>query len=459
MGDHALGGETAERIETICAPATPPGSGGVAVVRLSGPNAPAIASTISGPLPPPRYAALRTFTDVEGGAIDHGLVLYFPAPHSYTGEDVVEFHGHGGPAVVERLLRSIVVLGARPAEPGEFTQRAYLNGRIDLSQAEAVAALIDAESEAAAAAALRSLEGAFGRAVDELAGQIADLRAEIEAGLDFPDEEDVPMLAGDERCARIGALRTAVDEVRRKAQAGVQVGRTGDLAIVGAPNMGKSSLLNALAGKETAIVHAEAGTTRDLVAEAVRIAGRSVRLVDTAGLRDGPEVGPVEREGVRRALSAAEGALHVLLVLEDGLPADAAVEGVQQRIVGEQITLVRTKIDRTGGPGGLRESTLPGVMEIGVSARQGDGLDVLTARMEEVVGATSGEDAWAARERHIEALDRASGALQRASSVERGEEVVAEELRYAQDALGEITGRVTTEELLERIFSSFCIGK
>ncbi len=432
----------------------------MAVVRLSGPNTQGIAGAIAGRLPVPRYAALRTFRDADGAAIDRGLLLYFPAPNSYTGDDTVEFHCHGGPAVVEALLRHLVQVGARGAEPGEFTQRAYLNGRLDLSQAEAVAALIEAETGAAAAAALRSLDGEFGQAVDAVADWVAAVRVELEAGLDFSDEEAVEGLGGGELRGRILGIVEHLEEIHRRAALGVQVGRTGDLTIVGAPNMGKSSLMNALCGRDAAIVHAAAGTTRDVVTEPIRFGGRSVRLVDTAGLRSGEGVGDVEVEGVRRARRAAAGALHVMLAVEDGQRLDEAAESVIRKVGVERMTLVRTKTDLGGGATGLRDSNLSGLTEVAVSAKTGEGLEALIARLEEVVGGASGEDAWAAKERHLAALDRAKAALYRACrAVEGGEEMVAEDLREAQDQLGEITGRVTTEELLGRIFSSFCIGK
>ncbi len=459
---------SADTTDTIVAIATPPGRGGVGVVRLSGPRAAAIAQVLLGGLPRPRLASHRSFRDGCGEPLDDGLALWFPAPHSFTGEDVLELQGHGGPVVLDRLLRACLQLGARLARPGEFSERAFLNGKLDLAQAEAVADLIEAGSEAAAKAALASLQGAFSREVNALIEQLTALRVAIEAGLDFPEEEIDPV--ADQ------ALLTALDELLAQAARVQAAARQGALlreglhvVILGRPNAGKSSLLNALCGVDAAIVTDIPGTTRDVLRQHLSIDGLPLHLVDTAGLREGADV--IEQEGIRRAWREVERADRVLLVVDDreeGIaPEDWAI--LQRLPAGKPLTVVRNKIDLSGRAPGERLlhglADLPGhaVTEIALSALRGEGLDLLRAHLKDALGYHPEEGGvFLARRRHLDALERAQAHMQ-AARIQllhtQALELAAEELRLAQDDLGEITGRITPDDLLGRIFSSFCIGK
>ena len=445
--------------ETIAAIATPPGTGGIGVVRVSGPAVPDIARGVLGGLPPPRRAVLRAFRAADGETLDRGIALYFPAPASYTGEDVLELQGHGGPAVLDLVLARVLALGARPARPGEFTERAFLNGRLDLAQAEAVADLIEAASAEAARAAARSLEGALSRRARALSERLAALRVEVEAGLDFPDE-DLEAAGLDAVGEGIGSALRELGALLAGAAAGRALREGLTVVIAGRPNVGKSSLLNALAGCEAAIVTDAPGTTRDLVRERIVVRGMPVHVVDTAGLREARDA--VEREGVRRAREQAGRADRVLLVIDDAAgwtEGDRAARAALPE--GVPVTVVRNKIDLTGrtpGPAG-EEAGMP---VLALSARTGAGLDALRDHLARLAGLGAGaEGVWMARRRHLEALERARGALEaaRAEAAAGRAELVAEGLRLAHRALGELTGEFTTEELLGRIFSSFCIGK
>ena len=443
--------------DTIAAAATPPGQGGVGIVRMSGPRAFELASLVAGRLPPPRQAALRALRDASGEILDRGLVLSFPAPHSFTGEDTVEFHLHGSPVLIGLLLRHLVSLGAREAGPGEFTRRAFINGRMDLAQAEAVADLIESGSAEAARAAMRSLAGEFSTAVDELGDALARLRVRLEAGLDFPDE-------GIDHVDDPGAAEEAVVmllrlEALRAAAARGRVLRDGlTLVIAGAPNAGKSSLLNRLAGYDAAIVTDEAGTTRDMVREDIVIDGMPVRVTDTAGLR--VAANRIEEEGIRRARQAMAQADLVLLV-RDGAAAPVSSQAAELPR-GIPVLHVLNKIDLVDVPAGMTRGG-DGRSELRLSALTGAGVDLLRTHLKERAGYT-GEagGAYAARRRHLDALERAAdhlgiahGQLAAGAQVE----LAAEELRLAHQALGEITGEFTTEDLLGSIFSEFCIGK
>ena len=438
----------AENTDTLAAVATAPGRGGIGVLRISGPAARQIAAALAPPLPPPRTAALRNFLDHDGAVLDRGLVLYFPGPASFTGEDVVELQCHGSPVVLDELLAAALVSGARAAGPGEFSERAFLNGRIDLAQAEAVADLIEAGSRAAARAAFASLSGRFSTAVNDLTARLMRLRVECEARLDFA-EEDIAVLPPSfpHSLAQLGhdldALIAVAGEGQRLTEGFVCV-------LSGAPNVGKSSLLNALAGDERAIVTELPGTTRDLVEVDVLLAGVPVRLVDTAGLRESAD--PVESEGVRRARRrAAEADLVIAVTTSDAPMPD---------IKSTDRLLVLNKIDLDGHlPGACRHQDEPAWA---LSARTGAGLDALVAELKR--RAAGGRDVagavFSARRRHLDALARAAQALDRAQAVlAAGPELVAEELTAAQRALGEITGDVHTEDLLGAVFSTFCIGK
>ena len=449
--------------DTIVAPATAPGRGGIGVVRLSGPGVPVIASALlGGRLPEPRRATLATFRDGAGEAIDSGLALYFPAPHSYTGEAVLELHGHGGPAVLASLVARAIELGARRAEPGEFTRRAYLNDKLDLAQAEAVADLIDAGSQAAARAALRSLQGAFSSEVHGLVEGLIELRVWVEAAIDFP-EEDIDFLADPALAARVEALRARFDAVTQAARQG-RVLRDGLTAVIaGRPNAGKSSLLNALAGHEAAIVTDLPGTTRDVVREQLDLDGLPLQVLDTAGLRVAGE-GPadvVEAEGIRRTRAEIARADRVLFVVDAATdPAATAYTDERNALPeGVPVTLVFNKVDL---PTAL-EVVVPGVdAQLRLSARTGEGLAALRAHLQAAIGySPTDTGAVSARARHLEALTRARATLEAACTLlaQRRGELVAEELRLAQRALGEITGEFTSDDLLGRIFGSFCIGK
>jgi tRNA modification GTPase len=449
--------------DTIVAPATAPGRGGIGVVRLSGPGVPVIAAALlGGRLPEPRRATLATFRDGAGEAIDSGLALYFPAPHSYTGEAVLELHGHGGPAVLAALVARAIELGARRAEPGEFTRRAYLNDKLDLAQAEAVADLIDAGSQAAVRAALRSLQGAFSAEVHGLVEGLIELRVWVEAAIDFP-EEDIDFLADPALNARVEALRARFDAVTQAARQG-RVLRDGlTVVIAGRPNAGKSSLLNALAGHEAAIVTDLPGTTRDVVREQLDLDGLPLQVLDTAGLRVAGE-GPadvVEAEGIRRTRAEIARADRVLFVV-DAATDPAATAYTDERATlpeGVPVTLVFNKMDLATAEGVV----VPDVdAQLRLSARTGEGLAALRAHLQAAIGySPTDTGAVSARARHLEALTRARAALDAACTLladKRGE-LVAEELRLAQRSLGEITGEFTSDDLLGRIFGSFCIGK
>ncbi|MCC5858869.1 MAG: tRNA uridine-5-carboxymethylaminomethyl(34) synthesis GTPase MnmE [Ectothiorhodospiraceae bacterium] len=443
--------------DTICAIATPPGQGGVGIVRVSGPAAARLIDAVAGPLPGPRRAVFRRFTDQDGSVLDEGLVLWFPAPGSFTGEDVAEFQGHGGPVLLDRLLRRLIGLGARLARPGEFSERAFLNGKLDLAQAEAVADLIAASSEAAARAAMESLRGVFSERVHTLTDSLIALRVHVESAIDFPDEE-IDFLSDGAVADGLAQVQDELAAVRRAAGQG-QVLRDGmTVVIAGRPNAGKSSLLNALAETDAAIVTEVAGTTRDVLRERIQIDGMPLHVIDTAGLRDSVNI--VEQEGIRRAWRAIGEADRLLLVVDDRCgPDEAARRVLAGRPADTPVTLIRNKIDLSGaGPMTGEEGGIP---VIRLSAKTGAGLEGLREHLKASMGYTAGEGNFTARRRHLQALDRAGECLDRAATqlVAGAGELVAEELRQAQQALAEITGEFTSEDLLGAIFSTFCIGK
>ncbi|MEA5445021.1 tRNA uridine-5-carboxymethylaminomethyl(34) synthesis GTPase MnmE [Gammaproteobacteria bacterium AB-CW1] len=442
--------------DLIAAIATPPGRGGVGIVRLSGPSLAEFAARLCGFRPRPRHAHLADFLDAQGNSIDQGLILYFPAPASYTGEDVLELQGHGGPVILDMLLQRVIALGARPARPGEFSERAFLNDKLDLAQAEAVADLIDAGSAEAARAATRSLSGEFSRAVHALVEQLIELRIFVEAAIDFPDEE-IDFLS-DERVERqLSEITEAFDQLMQRAEQG-RVMREGlRLVLAGRPNAGKSSLLNRLAGHDAAIVTDIPGTTRDVLREYVHLDGLPLHLIDTAGLREGGDA--VEQEGIRRAREAMETADCVLLVVDDQSPEDIAE---LRRDLPPQLPVIiaHNKIDLSGGTAGYRDDQ---GRRIGLSALTGEGIQALSERLKAVAGyRPAGEDVFMARRRHLDAIERARAHVDagQAELIEsRAGELLAEELRLAQQTLGEISGEFSSDDLLGRIFSSFCIGK
>jgi tRNA modification GTPase len=447
--------------DTIVAVATPPGRGGVGIVRISGPRVAEIARALAGTLPPPRHAAFVRFADATGAPLDAGLALYFNAPHSYTGEDVLELQAHGSPVVLELLVARAVALGARRALPGEFTQRAYLNDRMDLAQAEAVADLIDAGSEQAARAALRSLEGEFSQRVQALDAALAGLRVHVEAAIDFPAEE-IEFLADPVLAERLALAEALCAALQAEARRGRVLTEGITVVIAGAPNAGKSTLLNRLAGHEAAITSAAAGTTRDLLRERVLVAGVPLTLIDTAGLRVAGDA--IEAEGVRRARAALARADHVLFIVD--AQADPQARGLEDERAGlpagVPVTLVYNKSDLV--PGAVPPAaTRPREGVAHISALTGAGVEALCTQLLAAAGYTSSEGGTlSARARHIEALARTAGYLRVAAQALHGQqagELVAEELKGAQQALGEITGQRSADAVLGEIFGSFCIGK
>jgi tRNA modification GTPase len=434
--------------DTIAAVATPAGRGGIGIVRVSGSAVPAIAMAVLGALPEPRRATHCDFLDARGARLDEGLALYFQAPHSYTGEPVLELQGHGGVVVMQEVLAAVLDAGARLAEPGEFTRRAFLNGKLDLAQAEAVADLIDAASREAARSALRSLAGEFSAAIRALVEQLTELRALTEAMLDFP-EEQVDSLHRRDAGERLARLRASLEDVLAKSRQGSLLRAGIHVVLAGRPNVGKSSLLNRLAGEERAIVTALPGTTRDALREAIHIEGVPIVVVDTAGLRESRD--EVERLGMARTRAELAQADVVLVVVDAGrpeAPEDPLPEGVAR------ITVVN-KVDLVAGLAAGRDGDV-----VRVSAKTGAGLDALRSAILEAAGwSARGETVFLARERHLRALHGARGHLQAATAQASQWEFFAEELRLAQEALGSITGRVSADDLLGEIFARFCIGK
>lgn len=441
--------------ETIVAVATPNGHGGIGVVRVSGGAARAVAKAVCGFEPPSRRARLVDFRDAGGATIDHGLALFFPTPHSFTGEDVLELHAHGSPVVLDALVRRACEAGARPARAGEFSERAFLNGKLDLAQAEAVADLIAAHSEAQARAALRSLDGAFSRRVEALVHTIVQLRVEVEAAIDF--SEDASESASLPRLEQLFAAADGqFNALLLATRNGARLTRGMHVVIAGTPNVGKSSLLNALAGSERAIVTDIPGTTRDVLRESVLFDGVELTLADTAGLRESADV--VEGEGIRRARAELARADLVLVVAEcSGEQAgEAVLAGLPEKVAR---ILVVNKIDLAGRAPTRMESG--GAVTIALSARTGAGLDLLRGELKRIAAGEHGDSAFSARSRHVLALERAGEhlALARSALAASSQELIAEDLRAAQQALGEITGVFTSEDLLGAIFSTFCIGK
>lgn len=443
-------------VDTIVAIASAPGRGAVGVVRVSGPRAAAIASALLGRIPAPRHATLCSFVRADRLAIDQGLALFFPGPHSYTGEDTLELQGHGGPLVLTEVVRACEAAGARLAEPGEFTRRAFLNGRLDLVQAEAVADIIDAASAEAARGALRSLAGGFSAQIHDLEAAVSEMRLRIEAMIDFP-EEDIDPGAREAIERRIGDARFALSALLAQARQGAVLREGLTVVLAGRANVGKSSLLNRLAGEEVAIVTPVAGTTRDVVRATVLVEGVPIHLIDTAGLREtGDEV---EREGIARTWAAIERAGAVLLVSEAGGEGDPQEGAILCRVPrGAPVARVENKIDLSGEAPGRAPSD--GHPAIRVSAKTGAGIDALRGWLLDAAGwRPAGEGLFLARERHLSALRRAQTHLVAAQDRHLTIDLVAEELRLAHDALGDITGRVTANDLLGAIFSRFCIGK
>lgn len=442
--------------DTIVAIATAPGAGGVGMLRVSGPQALRIAVDLGCPQLQPRHAHYARFRDAAGEVLDDGIALYFPNPRSFTGEDVVELQGHGSPVVLQQLVGRCIALGARQARPGEFSERAFLNGKLDLAQAEAIADLIAASDTRAARAARRSLDGVFSRRVEDAGEQLVRLRIHVEAAIDFADEP-LDTLGGDQVRQGLGEVQLALATLRDDAERGRRLRDGLHAVLVGPPNAGKSSLLNALAGSERAIVTDIAGTTRDTLRETIRIDGLELTLVDTAGLRDGGDA--IEREGMRRARAEMQRTDLAIIVLDARDP-QAGHAAVADAIAEMPLQLwIHNKSD-------LLEA-LPADIDanvVHVSAATGQGLDRLHTRLRELASGSAGdsvEGEFSARARHVEAITLAIGHAERAEAelVHEHLELAAEELRLAHEALGEITGRMSADDLLGRIFSSFCIGK
>ena len=436
--------------DTIAAIATAAGRAGIGVVRVSGNGLGEFAKALLGKIPAPRLATLAKFFDAHNELIDQGLALYFPAPASYTGEDVLELHGHGGDAVLRSLLQRCLELGARVAHPGEFTQRAFLNDKLDLAQAEAVADLIDAATTQAAKSAARSLSGEFSALIHALVQELIDLRMLVEATLDFP-EEDIDFLKAADAMGKLEAIDRKLEQVLTVAKQGQLLQSGIHVAIIGRPNAGKSSLLNRLAGEELAIVTAIPGTTRDPVRAPIEIEGVPLHIVDTAGLRDTTDV--VEQLGVERSWAVAEGASVVVHVIDATTGATPDDQAIRARIGERAVIEVFNKID-------LIESSNHDASKIYLSAKTGQNLDQLKQALLKAAGwQPSGEGVFAARERHVQALALAKRHMMSSRERENQLELCAEELRGAQQALSAITGEFSADDLLGEIFSRFCIGK
>ena len=444
--------------DTIVAIATAAGAGGVGMLRLSGPRATGIAAALGAPPLRPRHAHYARLRDGEGEVIDDGLVLWFPAPNSFTGEEVIELQGHGSPVVLQQLVARCIALGARQARPGEFSERAFLNGKLDLAQAEAIADLIAAGDQRAARAARRSLDGVFSRRIEEIGEQLTRLRIHVEAAIDFADEP-LDTLGGEQVRRGLAAARQSLDLLRRDAERGRRLRDGLHAVLIGPPNAGKSSLLNALAGSERAIVTDIAGTTRDTLRETIRLDGLELTLIDTAGLREGGDA--IEREGMRRARAEIERTDLALIVLDARDPATG------EAAIGQAVLSVPHRLYIHNKSDLLPPDVAPhaaAANRVFVSAATGAGLEELHARLRAIASAGGGEQAegeFSARTRHVEAIERAQDHAMHADAELAHDhlELAAEELRLAHDALGEITGRLSADDLLGKIFSSFCIGK
>lgn len=439
--------------DVIAAVATAPGRGGIGVVRVSGPDVSRCIQGLVGRELVPRQATFTRFLDDRGAALDEGIALYFRAPHSFTGEEVLELQGHGGPQVLQLILERCFELGARPAEPGEFSRRAFLNDKIDLAQAESIADLIDAQSKEAARSAVRSLSGEFSRRIRSLVEALIRLRTLVEATLDFPEEE-IDFLEKADAVGQLAALEEGVAAVLAEARQGALLREGLNVVLIGQPNVGKSSLLNSLAGFEAAIVTEIAGTTRDAVREAIQIEGVPLHITDTAGLRVTDD--PVERLGIARTWAAVEHADIALLLTDASHGVGEQESATLAKLPAIPVLTLHNKIDLTGGSPHLVEDG----GEIWLSAKTGQGVDLLRRRLLELAGwRASGEGGFMARGRHLQALKAAQDHLGQARACLQQIELFAEELRLTQEALASITGEFTADDLLGQIFGSFCIGK
>ncbi|MEQ4924734.1 tRNA uridine-5-carboxymethylaminomethyl(34) synthesis GTPase MnmE [Proteus hauseri] len=450
--------------DTIVAQATPPGRGGVGILRVSGPKAAQVAQVVLGKLPKPRYADYLPFRNEDNSVLDQGIALFFPNPNSFTGEDVLELQGHGGPVILDLLLKRILQIpGVRIANPGEFSERAFLNDKLDLAQAEAIADLIDASSEQAARSAINSLQGAFSSHINEMVESLTNLRIYVEAAIDFPDEE-IDFLSDGVIEGKLDTVMAELDDVRAKAHQGSLLREGMKVVIAGRPNAGKSSLLNALAGREAAIVTDIAGTTRDVLREHIHIDGMPLHIIDTAGLREASD--EVERIGIERAWKEIEQADRVLFMVDSTTTDATAPEDIWPDFMARlpstlPVTVIRNKSDLTGE--NVEITAQGNYPMIRLSARDGMGIELLRSHLKEAMGFSGNtEGGFLARRRHLQALNTAAEHLQQGHEqlvYAKSGELLAEELRLAQQALSEITGEFTSDDLLGRIFSSFCIGK
>jgi len=444
--------------DTIAAIATPSGYGGVGIIRVSGDKASVIAESMLGKCPQPRRAVYGPFLDTNNKTIDRGIALYFRAPHSFTGEDVLELHGHGGPVVLDMLMQRTLELGARSARAGEFSERAFLNNKIDLTQAEAIADLISAQSHEAARAAMHSLEGDFSAAIHDLVEQLTQLRMYIESALDFPEEE-IDFLADKSIADELKKIGQQLAKVKQSTRQGRLLRDGVTVVIAGKPNAGKSSLLNQLVGHEAAIVTDIPGTTRDVLREHIQLDGLPLHIIDTAGLRDSDD--KIEQEGMRRALQAIEQADQILYILDDNDPVDEETIKAEWLPDNIDITFIHNKIDLNRKKPAITHS--PGEAVIYLSAKTGEGIDLLRKHLKTSMGYEEQiESKFIARRRHLEAIESSEKhveAAQQHLKNTRAGELVAEELKYAQQALTAITGEFSSDDLLGRIFSDFCIGK
>lgn len=444
--------------DTIAAIATPPGRGGVGIIRISGKNCTTIAKAVIGLIPKPRFATLTPFLDENGAALDEGISLYFPSPNSFTGEDVLELQAHGGPVVLDLILARVLSLGARLARPGEFSERAFLNDKLDLVQAEAIADLIEADTQAAARLATRTFQGVFSDRIRELVRELTNLRMYVEAAIDFPEEE-IDFLSDGKVSTGLDGIFEKLTSIEQSARVGQLLKDGMKLVIAGRPNAGKSSLLNALSGRESAIVTEIPGTTRDLLREQIQIDGMPLHLIDTAGLRDSEDL--VEREGIRRARQELEQADRILWVFDD--QADPQHDALDRKTLpsGVPVILVRNKIDLTGSNPGLYEAD--GEIEIRISTQTGEGIQALREYLKQCMGYEGEQEGdFVARRRHLDALERAKQQLEHGKKIfqtQAAGELLADDLRLSQKILGEITGEFSADDLLGKIFSSFCIGK
>jgi len=447
--------------DTIAAIATPPGKGGVGIVRISGPKTRAIAKKILGQVPEPRLACFSRFKDSSENTIDEGVSLFFPKPNSFTGEDVLELHGHGGPVILDCLLQQTLKQGARLAKPGEFSERAFLNGKMDLAQAEAVADLINASSLQAAQSAMRSLQGEFSKRINVLLEELIKLRIMVEAAIDFPEEE-IDFISESTIVQDLEKLLKQLDSIQKAAKQGVLLQEGIHVVIAGKPNAGKSSLLNCLSGRDTAIVTDIPGTTRDTLREYIQIDGLPLHIIDTAGIRESGDV--VEQEGLRRAKAAIEKADLVLLMVDATEAKEEALDNIPENFLAlfneRPVLFVKNKIDLLGEKPGIKKTKE--AVEIQLSIKEKQGIDLLENYLKEFAGFEAGEGGFIARRRHCDAIERCCNAIQEGLSQlkhQKAAELLAEDLRQAQNALSEITGQFTTDDLLGKIFSSFCIGK